>query len=197
MKKFLLRKESFGGTLFSVKTGKRIYISRDEFQLIEDSGVIPRYLAEEIGGVGEVKIICPGLLPKLVFSSPDTIFLEVTRGCNLVCKHCFNNSGPRMDGEIELKQQIEIIKECARLGVQEIRFTGGEPMILGYVYDLIQEASQNNLRVSIGTNGTLITSENAMKLSACGLNMAIVSIDGMEKSHNAIRGPGNFQKSIN
>lgn len=173
MKTFLLRKESFGGTLFLVKAGKRAYISRDEFQLIEDSGVIPKYLAEEMGGVGETKIIYPCLLPKLVFSSPDIIFLEVTRGCNLACKHCFNDSGRKIDEEIELRKQIEIIKECAKSGVQEIRFTGGEPMIPGYVYDLIQEASQNNLRVSIGTNGTLMTSGNAMKLSACGLNMAI------------------------
>ena len=194
MKKFLLRKEHFGGTLFSTKTGKRVYVSKDEFLSIEGGGAITEYLNED---VGEIKIAYPNLLFESGFSSPDTIFLEVTRACNLSCKHCFNDSGRRMEGEIGIEKQKMIIGECVRLGVQEIRFTGGEPLVSNHVYDLIHEASQNNLRVSMGTNGTLITRENARRLFVCGLDMAIVSIDGTEKSHDALRGQGNFQKSIN
>lgn len=196
MKAFLLRKEYFGGTLFSVKSGKRVYISADEFSLMEKSEVISKPLAKEIGETGEVKVVCPSFLPESSFSSPDTIFLEITRSCNLFCKHCFNASGRKMDEEMEFEKQAVVINDCAVSGVQEIRFTGGEPMVFNRIYDLIHIASKNNLRVSMGTNGTLIDQESAAKLSLCGLNMVIISIDGTEKSHDAVRGQGNFQKSI-
>lgn len=197
MKAFLLRKEYFGGTLFSIKSGRRVYVSKEEFRLIEESEAVTANLIEEMGEVGGVKIAYPSQLPEAGFSFPDTIFLEVTRACNLSCKHCFNDSGRKMSGEMEFEKQVEITKECAKAGAQEIRFTGGEPMVSAHIYELISEASRNNLRVSMGTNGTLITREVATKLSTCGLNMAIVSIDGMEGSHDVLRGQGNFQKSIN
>ncbi|MFA6119701.1 MAG: radical SAM protein [Parachlamydiales bacterium] len=197
MIKFLLRKEYFGGTLFSIKSGKRIYVSAEEFKSLEKKGTIALNFSKEMGEAGDIKIIYPVLLPKAGFSFPDTIFFEVTRECNLHCKYCFNNSGDEMDGEMEFNKQIKIITECADSGVQEVRFTGGEPMVLECLWDLIMEASQNNLRVSMGTNGTLITRESAIKLSLCGLNMAIVSIDGLKKIHDSLRGQGNFLKSIN
>jgi len=197
MKTFLLRKEHFGGTLFSVKSGKRSYLSTKEFGLIKKNGKIAKELARELGEAGDVNVISPKEIPVSGFSFADTVFFELTRFCNLSCTHCFNSSGKKMKGEISFENQAYLIKKCAEFGAQEIRFTGGEPMVLRKIYSLIKCASLNNLRVSMGTNGTLITQKNAKRLCASGLHSAIVSIDGMEKSHDAIRGLGAFQKSIN
>jgi len=195
MKDFLLREECFGGTLFSVNSGKRVYVDRSEFQMMEQNGVVPPCLNDEIG-CGSVKIVYPKNLPEYNFSFPDTIFMELTRSCNISCKHCFNNSGRRLANEMEAITVARVIMNIASLGAQEVRLTGGEPLVLPEIFDLIKEARGNNLRVSMGTNATLVTHEMAARLYAVGLQMAVVSVDGLESTHDAIRGKGNFRRSI-
>ena len=80
--------------------------------------------------------------------------------------------------------------------MQEIRFTGGEPLVHNKIYEFISLAHKLGMYTSIGTNGTLITIEEAKKLKLAGLNKAIVSIDGTEVAHDNIRGKGSYKKTI-
>ena len=81
-------------------------------------------------------------------------------------------------------------------GVQEIRFTGGEPLVLQELFELLSFSSRLGLRNSIGTNATLITKDCSKYLADTGLNLAVVSIDGIETVHNKIRGQGSFVKAM-
>ena len=80
--------------------------------------------------------------------------------------------------------------------MQEIRFTGGEPLVHKRIYDFIALAHQLGLYTSIGTNGTLATKEVSEKLKVAGLDKAVVSIDGTERAHDDIRSGGNYKKTI-
>lgn len=193
----LLRRESFGGTLFFVRTGKRTYVNQEEFELIKASGKIPTTLANELESVATFVIVVePKWLPEGNFSAPDTVFMEVTRACNLTCMHCFNNSGKALMQELTQAQFEAIVDDLAASGVQEIRFTGGEPMIFSGIFSLIRRASSLGLRCSMGTNATLISDHKTDALMAAGLRAGIVSLDGHEERHNLIRGRSSFNSAL-
>lgn len=193
----LLRKESFGGTLFFVKKGRRAYLDHSEFEVVSRTGVLTRGLADELSEpVIPVKVVAPIILPEQNFSAPDTVFLEVTRACNLTCTHCFNDSGKQMPDQLTLVQLERTVDDLAVSGVQEIRFTGGEPLALPGTISLIRRASALGLRCSMGTNAALITERKADDLKDAGLRAGIVSLDGLEDRHDLIRGHGSFRLAM-
>lgn len=194
----LLRKELFGGTLFLVKEGIRTYINQKEYQaIIDGNNTLTPALIKELNALSDVVIVRnPAVLPANNFSAPDTVYMEVTRACNLRCGHCFNDSGVALLKQLTKKQFELIIDNLALSGVQEIRFTGGEPLIFSGIISLIKKASTLGLRTSIGTNATLIDFKMAKKLAENGLCSAIVSLDGLEKHNDRIRGKDTFRRAI-
>lgn len=197
----LLRKEVFGGTLFNPITGKRIYITKQEFDellinndLVYELGIIDvEHKQEEV----KIKVVeNKNSNFRNMFSFADTVYIELTRRCNLFCKHCLNNSGKKVDNELTKDEVIDMINKLSLEGVQEIRFTGGEPLLFEGIYEIINCAHNNGLRISLGTNATLITKEAANKLKQSGLNNAIVSLDGTKEIHDSIRGMGNFDNAM-
>ena len=101
-----------------------------------------------------------------------------------------------MKGQLTFEEIISLIEQLAVAGIQEIRFTGGEPLVHKYIYEMIEFATHLGIYVSIGTNGTLIDKEVAKKLKKAGLKKAVVSLDGTKEMHDKIRGKGNYDKTI-
>lgn len=192
-----IREEVFGGTLMDVKTGKRVYITKKELKNILNNNIFPKdlqYLNKD-----NLNIKFTKLTKKIgnMFSFFDIIYLELTRACNLKCIHCLNNSGIKQKDELTKEDLLKLIKNFSSHGVQEIRFTGGEPLLFNGIYDLIRFATEEGICTSLGTNGTLVTKEVAKKLKESGLKKVVVSIDGNKKIHDKIRGKKNYQKAMN
>lgn len=192
-----IREETFGGTLMDVKTGKRVYITKKELKNILNKNIFPKdleYLKKD-----NLNIKFTKLTKKIgnMFSFFDIVYLELTRACNLKCIHCLNNSGIKQKDELTKDELLKLIKKLSSLGVQEIRFTGGEPLLFNGIYDLIRFATEEGICTSLGTNGTLVTKEVAKKLKESGLKKVVVSIDGNKKTHDKIRGKKNYQKAMN
>ena len=191
-----IREEVFGGTLMDVKTGKRVYITKKELKNILNNNIFPKdlqYLNKD-----NLNIKFTKLTKKVenMFSFFDIVYLELTRACNLKCIHCLNNSGIKQKDELTKEDLLNLIKKFSSLGVQEIRFTGGEPLLFNGIYDLIKFATEEGICTSLGTNGTLVTKEVAKKLKESGLKKVVVSIDGNKKTHDKIRGKKNYQKAM-
>lgn len=191
-----IREEVFGGTLMDVKTGERVYITKKELKNILNKNIFPKdlqYLKKD-----NLNIKFTRLTKKVenMFSFFDIVYLELTRACNLKCIHCLNNSGIKQKDELTKDELLKLIKKLSSLGVQEIRFTGGEPLLFNGIYDLIKFATEEGICTSLGTNGTLITKEVAKKLKESGLKKVVVSIDGNKKTHDKIRGKKNYQKAM-
>ena len=81
--------------------------------------------------------------------------------------------------------------------MQEIRFTGGEPLVYNKIYEFIFLAHKLGMYTSIGINGTLIIIEEAKKLKLAGLNKTIVRIDGTEVAHVSWAFNGDVSKELN
>ena len=161
---FNIRQESFGATLLSLSDGKRKYLTKDELKNI----IYHEQYPKDMGITSSKKVkytklkANERLLNHLSFA--DIIYIELTRKCNLHCKHCLNDSGNQLDDELNLNDQIKLIKDMAKCGAGEIRFTGGEPLMNSNIYELIATANSLGIYTSIISNGTLISKSIANKL---------------------------------
>jgi radical SAM protein with 4Fe4S-binding SPASM domain len=99
-------------------------------------------------------------------SDINEVVIEVTMKCNRACDFCFNKIYAK-DFDFNLKtDEIKIIiDKVADSGASIIRFTGGEPLIRDDIFELMEYAYSKGLKVWLNTNGTLITKENARKIS--------------------------------
>ena len=188
-----IREEVFGATLNNIKTGKRDYITNAELnEILNEGKFYDNSVANELDE--KIKIKFTPLKRKVSnhFSFADIVFIELTRKCNLRCTHCLNSSGKTMENQLNYNEITKLINDLAKCGLQEVRLTGGEPLLFKEIYEIIKLCKENGLYVSIGTNGTLITEEVAQKLKEAGLDKAVVSIDGNEENHDKIRGKNNY-----
>lgn len=192
-----MREEIFGSTLLNLKNGQREYLDKSETRKILNEGIFPTdSCTRELKEKAVIKFTKNNNIMENHFSFADIAYIEITHECNLRCTHCLNNSGIKVLNQLTDEEIFNLIIEFSKAGMQEIRFTGGEPLIHKKVYDFIALAHKLGLYTSIGTNGTLITKDVSKKLKLAGLDKAIVSIDGTEKTHDAIRGEGNYQKAM-
>ena len=124
---------------------------------------------------------------------------EVTRACNLACKHCRAEANPEpFPGELTTHEAKELIDSFPRTGSPIIIFTGGEPLLRSDVFELSAYAKGKGLRCVMATNGTLLTPDVVTQMTDSGIERVSISIDGPEaQSHNLFRGvSGAFEASM-
>lgn len=102
---------------------------------------------------------------------------NVTRACNLKCKHCYRDAGSRDNNELNLQEARALLKEITRAGFKIVILSGGEPLLRDDIYELISFACACGLRPVLGTNGTLIDQRVAKKLKQAGLKRVGISLD--------------------
>lgn len=129
--------------------------------------------------------------------SLDNVYIEATRLCNLSCLHCYNESGPGYCKELDTKAMFRLINSLAKLGVLEIVFTGGEPLVRKDIFELIKHAKEKNIEFSLFTNGTLLDEQKVKKLKRLEPKMVAVSLESDDPTvHDKIRGRGSFSKTL-
>ncbi|MDP3052229.1 MAG: radical SAM protein [bacterium] len=137
---------------------------------------------------------------------PKSLILQwhITERCNWRCKHCYQESyttpeinlemlGKVLDQYVNLVKKWQIPRNRAKINI-----TGGEPMIredffqfLGKVYKLSEY-----FHLGILSNGSFLTKENVKFLKFLGVRNFQVSLEGIEKTNDEIRGKGSFQKVL-
>lgn len=137
-------------------------------------------------------------ISKRHLSAPLRVFYDITYLCNLQCKHCFTRSGEMNKNELTLQEKINLVKQCADLGVNRISIAGGEPFACKDLFYFIEECNKKEIGVSITTNGTLLNKENIEKINNLKLKTLTVSFDGgSEESMDFVRGNGTYNKTLN
>lgn len=128
----------------------------------------------------------------------ETVFLEITRSCNLKCIHCYLNAGPPFPEELTTDELYELIDVAVELGVLKPAITGGEPLLRPDIFDVMRYATENSLMVDLFTNCTLIKAKEAKRLKKIGISNVLTSLDGAtSETHDTFRGvQGSFKKTI-
>jgi len=120
---------------------------------------------------------------------------EVTRSCNLNCRHCRASAekGP-YTGELTTAQCESLLRNVARFAKPIIILTGGEPMLRPDIYHIAAFGTALGLRMVMAPCGKLLTEETCNKIKASGIQRISLSIDGASAdTHDAFRRvPGAF-----
>ena len=136
-----------------------------------------------------------GLNIPLIPAGPIITIWTITDRCNLDCRHCYlpKNNGYK---ELSFEECCNIIDDLHQAKNMIIGFSGGEPLLRKDIHDLIRYVSSKNMSVAVATNGLLIDKPMAQKLKESGLGYVQISIDGLEETHDIIRGEGTFQRAL-
>lgn len=118
---------------------------------------------------------------------PITVW-NITRTCNLRCVHCYSDSNAmNYPGELTWPEMESVIDDLSAYQVPSLLLSGGEPLIHPRFFDIVDKASAGGLKLTISTNGTLITPEKAAMLKAANVAYVGISLDGIGKIHDEFR----------
>ncbi|HZJ03265.1 MAG TPA: heme b synthase [Thermoleophilia bacterium] len=131
---------------------------------------------------------------------PKLIAWEVTRSCNLSCRHCRASAekGP-YPGELTTAQGKALVDDIAAFANPVLIMTGGDPLMREDIWELAEYAiHQAGLRVVMSPNGTLVTPEAARKMKEVGIPRISISIDfPTAEMHDEFRGvSGAFEGAV-
>jgi SynChlorMet cassette radical SAM/SPASM protein ScmF len=144
------------------------------------------------------KIELPEGIPAL-----NTYYAYLTGGCNLACQHCYlaptyqANGGT--GGHLDYDLFVLAIEEGLPLGLNNVKLTGGEPLLHPDFIRIVDLIRENKLGLTIETNGTLVTESIAHYLKEKStLGHISVSLDGATAdTHDPFRGvKGSFDKAV-
>lgn len=123
--------------------------------------------------------------------------LYITSKCNFKCSFC--NIWRKPTTTLPLSKAKNIINNLSNLGCFYFSITGGEPLLVDYLFDLLIYARESKIKhIHLVTNGYLLDANRAIRLKETGINEISISIDGTEKVHDKNRGvPGSYSKAIN
>lgn len=123
---------------------------------------------------------------------------NITRTCNLRCVHCYSDSmAAKYPGELDWPQMQAVVRDLAAYKVPSLLLSGGEPLIHPRFFDLVDYATNHGLKLTISTNGTLITPEKAALLKAANVAYVGISLDGIGDIHDKFRGKdGAFKAAV-
>jgi cyclic pyranopterin phosphate synthase len=120
--------------------------------------------------------------------------VSLTDRCNLRCSYCMPAEGLDWLPHDEVLSDDEVVRlieiGVRRLGIREVRFTGGEPLIRRGLVDIVRRtrALDDELELSVTTNA-LGLERNARALADAGLDRVNISLDTLdaERFHTITR----------
>ena len=109
--------------------------------------------------------------------------ISITDKCNFRCTYCMPAEGLPWLKKAEILSYEEIVRiarVAVALGIEQIRLTGGEPLVRRDIADLVRQLHQiEGLHsLSLTTNGILLK-QQAASLAAAGLTRINVSLDSL------------------
>lgn len=128
--------------------------------------------------------------------------ISLTDKCNLKCVYCKEEDESveeYVTNILNVDDYKFIIRSFTELGINKIKFVGGEPLLYPYLKELIYFAKHecNIEDISITTNGQHF-SEKALELKNSGLDRVNLSIDSLkEYKYNAVTRGGSLREVLN
>ena len=112
---------------------------------------------------------------------PYTLVAELSYRCPLQCAYCSNPSERHIPTRPELDTDAwrSTLTQAEALGVVQVHFTGGEPLLRRDLEALVEHAHSLDLYTSLITSALGLTRERLAKLAQLGLDHVQISLQGM------------------
>lgn len=114
-------------------------------------------------------------------AAPFGLLAELTHRCPLHCSYCSNPLElTARSRELDTAQWLRVLDEARALGVLQMHFSGGEPLLRRDLPDLVSHAAALGCYVSIVTSGVGLTAERMTDLRDRGLEHVQLSVQGAD-----------------
>lgn len=129
--------------------------------------------------------------------APFLVVWNITRACNLRCKHCYESAQLPGKDELNTEEALRAVDHLADARIAYIAISGGEPLIRPDLFEITKRMAERETAFSIATNATLMTREKARQLKEAKCLYVQVSLDGaVAGTHNSFRGRDAFEKTL-
>ncbi|MFH1382161.1 MAG: radical SAM protein [Chloroflexota bacterium] len=110
--------------------------------------------------------------------------------------YSLGNGRPSAD-ELNTDEAKSMLAEAADFGAEYVFITGGEPFLRQDILDLIKFASRLGLKLYLKTSGWAIAEKKEIARELALANCKVlISIAGLEKVDNMLRGEGAYERSV-
>jgi len=140
--------------------------------------------------------------PRDYARTPINIYWETTQACALACRHCRAEAAPDPHPlELTLEEGVSFLRQIPEFGepLPQLILTGGDPLARKDLYELIAEARNLGIGVSITPAATpALSRETLVRLKESSVEGLGLSLDGSTaERHDSIRGvTGTFDRTL-
>ena len=127
---------------------------------------------------------------------PLALLAELTYRCPLRCPYCSNPLElARYRHELDTAAWKRVLAEATGLGVVQVHFSGGEPLVRRDLAELIRHARDLDLYSHLSTGATLADQAALERLKEAGLDALQISLlDSRADGNDWLAGASSFDK---
>ncbi len=112
---------------------------------------------------------------------PYTLVAELTYRCPLACVYCSNPVDlDRYRDELSTEEWLRVLADAEALGVVQVHFTGGEPLVRSDLTRLIRRSRQLQLYSNLITSGLPLDPARLAELRDAGLDHVQLSLQDVD-----------------
>lgn len=113
---------------------------------------------------------------------------EITLACDLTCRHCGSRAGKARPDELTTEECLDLVRQMAEMEVKEVSLIGGEAYLRDDWVEIVRAIKDHGMIPLITSGGRGFTKERARAGAEAGLASVSISIDGLEATHDRLRG---------
>ncbi len=119
---------------------------------------------------------------------------EITLKCNLACQHCGSRAGHARSEELSTEEALNLVRQLAEVGITEVTLIGGEAFLRPDWLEIAKAITEAGMLCGMTTGGFGISLDTARRMKEAGIKVVSVSVDGLEETHDRLRGKqGSWQ----
>lgn len=131
--------------------------------------------------------LVPQLHDHVYKPSIEFAWIEVTQNCNLLCRHCYENSSKILcRSEMKIEDFKYVINCLQSYGIEKIQLVGGEPLCHKDIMQMVKYAAGKLSKIEIFTNGTLLTDELLSIVKKYDISLACSIYSESEMIHDYV-----------
>jgi len=119
---------------------------------------------------------------------PLLVVWETTLRCDQHCRFCGTRAGKSHPNELTTAESLDVVEQLHDMGTAEIAVHGGEAYLRDDFLQVVRAIRARGMECTMVTGGRGFTPELADGLRDAGVTAVSVSLDGLEATHDELRG---------
>jgi len=119
---------------------------------------------------------------------PRYVVWEITLRCDQACRFCGTRAGRPAHDELSTEEALDVVRQLKEMGTLELAMHGGEAYLRSDWLTIVRAVRDAGIDCTMVTGGRAIDAELARAAKEAGMHAVSISVDGLEATHDALRG---------